>query len=211
MEQAGASIELIYVSKLKIRPCIGCFKCWGETIGECFIGDNDDMKGILTKLRETDILILATPVHAPLPGAMQNFINRMVPLVEPILEFRAGRTRAKPHDDVNFSKIVGLITGGWCELANLDVGAKIIEELTELFSFEYIEPILRPHGIRLRNENELNQQILNRIEKVGSDLILQGKVDAADLAFIRQPLMNCEEFIKKANENYLKRKAEQQK
>ena len=36
MKKAGASVELIYAKKLKIHPCIGCFKCWGETIGECF-------------------------------------------------------------------------------------------------------------------------------------------------------------------------------
>jgi hypothetical protein len=207
MKKAGASIELIYARKQKIKPCIGCFKCWRETIGDCF--QQDDMKELLAKIKEVDILIIATSVYAPLPGELQNILNRMVPLVEPILEFRKGRTRAKPQEDVKFSKILGFITGGWWELSNLNVVAKVIEELTELFSFELTLPILRPHGYMLRGENDLNSQILQRLEKVGYDFIKEGKMDENDLEFIRQPLMKQEEYLERSNQDYLKRKAEQ--
>lgn len=208
MKDAGAVVELVFVRKLKIKPCIGCFRCWGETIGECFI--EDDMKDLLAKMKEKDILIFATSVYAPLPGELQNLINRLVPLVEPILEFRDGRTRAKPHDDVKFSKILGFITGGWWELANLNVVAKVVEELTELFSLEITPPILRPHGYMLRSESELNTLILQRLEKVGYDFIKEGKIVESDLVFIRQPLMKQEDYLKRSNENYLKRKSEQE-
>ncbi len=68
MKKAGAKVELLYSKNQKILPCIGCFKCWGETIGECFI--DDDMQRIYPKLNETDILVLAIPVYIPLPGMM---------------------------------------------------------------------------------------------------------------------------------------------
>ena len=207
MKDAGADIELIFARKFKIKPCIGCFKCWGETIGECFI--EDDMKDLLAKMKEKDILIIATSVYAPLPGELQNLINRLVPLVEPILEFREGRTRAKPHDDVKFTKILGFISGGWWELANLNVVAKVIEELSELFSLELTPPILRPHGYMLRSESEVNTQILQRLEEVGYDFIKNGKIEESDLEFIRQPLMEQDKYIERSTKNYLKRKAEQ--
>ncbi len=125
MKKAEASVEMIYTKKLKILPCIGCFKCWGETIGECFI--QDDMQELYPKLKESDILILATPVYSPLPGEMQNFINRLVPLIDSLLEIRNGRTRTKCHDDVNISKILAVVVGGWWELENLDLVVKIFE------------------------------------------------------------------------------------
>lgn len=205
MKRAGASVEIIYARKLKVKPCIGCFKCWRETIGECF--QQDDMKDLLAKMKETDILIFATSVYAPLPGELQNILNRMVPLVDPFLEFRDGRTRAKPHDDVKFSKILGFITGGWWELANLNVVAKVIEELTELFSLELTEPVLRPHGYMLKGESEINTQILQRLEKVGYDFIRKEKMDKKDLEFIRQPLMEQEKYIERSTQTYLKRRA----
>ena len=207
MKNAGADIELVFAKKLKIKPCIGCFKCWRETIGECFI--EDDMKDLLVTIKEKDILIFATSVYAPLSGELQNLINRLTPLVEPILEFRDGRTRAKPHDDVKFSKILGFLTGGWWELENLNVVAKVVEEITELFSLELTQPILRPHGYMLKSEGEFNLQILQRLEKVGYDFIKEGKMKKSDLEFIKQPLMKQEEYLERSNQNYLIRKAEQ--
>ena len=207
MEKAGATTELIYSRKLKIQPCIGCLKCWGETIGECF--QEDDMKELLGKFKETDILVIATPVFAPLPGELQNMINRIVPLVEPILESRDGRTRAKFHDDVKISKILGVVIGGWWELENLDLVVKVIEELTELFSIELTEAIRRPHAYLLQGDTELNKEILKKLEKVGFDLIKNGKMDKKDLEFIRQPLMKQEDYLERSNQNYLKRKEEQ--
>ncbi|MGB9717407.1 MAG: flavodoxin family protein [Thermoproteota archaeon] len=84
MREAGATVELFYVKCLNIRPCIGDFSCRYDKPGDCII--SDDMRLLYPKLREADILVLATPVYAPLPGEMQNFINRLSPLLEPVLE-----------------------------------------------------------------------------------------------------------------------------
>ncbi|MFX0185673.1 MAG: flavodoxin family protein [Candidatus Hodarchaeota archaeon] len=207
MKKAGAKVELLYSKKLKIRPCIGDFKCWGETIGECFI--EDDMQRIYPKLRETDILVLAIPVYIPLPGMMQNFINRLCPLVEPLLEFKNGRTRAKFHDNVKISKIIGVITGGWWEIENLSVVLKILEEIALNTSTEFTGAILRPHAYALREETEKNKGILSALETMGEKLIREGKLDKEDLAYISQPLVNKEDYIKMWNKNYLEAKRKQ--
>ena len=204
MKKAGAKVELVYPKNLKILPCTGCFKCWGETIGDCFI--NDDMQEIYPKLKEADLLILAIPVYIPLPGMMQNFINRLCPLIEPLLEFRNGRTRAKFHDDVNISKIVGVITGGWWEIENLSIVIKILEEIALNTSTEFSGAILRPHTHYLRGETEINRKILSTLETIGEKLVRDGKLDNEDLQYISQPLVNKEEYIKILNKNYLEAK-----
>ncbi|MEM2110706.1 MAG: flavodoxin family protein [Candidatus Bathyarchaeia archaeon] len=111
MKDAGASVELFYVKRLNIKPCIGDFHCWYTKPGECIIPD--DMQILYPKLRSADILVVTTPVYIPLPGEMQNFINRLCPLVEPILKKRGGRTRARFHEDVKIRKVVLVSASGW--------------------------------------------------------------------------------------------------
>ena len=94
MEDAGSDVELFYASRLDIKPC-ACSEmyCWYRVPGECCF--KDDMQSLYPRLRQADILILATPVYVPLPGAMQDVLNRLCPLLEPLLETREGRTRAR--------------------------------------------------------------------------------------------------------------------
>jgi hypothetical protein len=73
----------------------------------------------LSQAREADILVLATPVYGPLPGEMQNLLNRLVPLFDSILEMRNDHTRARLRQDVKISKIVLVSTCGWWEKRQL--------------------------------------------------------------------------------------------
>src|SRR4030042_5975248 len=104
MKEAGASVELFYAKRLNVKPCAGDFYCWDKKPGQCHI--DDSIQSVYPKLREADILVLATPVYIPLPGEMQNLINRLVPLMDPHLKRRNGRTRARFHSDVKIRKFV---------------------------------------------------------------------------------------------------------
>jgi multimeric flavodoxin WrbA len=112
MKEAGASVELFYAKRLNIRPCTGEIDCWYKNPGHCYI--QDDMQSLYPKLRDADILVLATPVYIPLPGQMQNLINRLLPLIDG--QFRKkqnGRTRARFRPDVKIRKIALVSTSGW--------------------------------------------------------------------------------------------------
>jgi multimeric flavodoxin WrbA len=75
MMDAGAGVELLYASRLEVKPCsCGVMYCWDELPGECCI--QDDMQSLYPRLKQADVLVLATPVYIPLPGAMQNVLNR---------------------------------------------------------------------------------------------------------------------------------------
>ncbi|MEE9409814.1 MAG: flavodoxin family protein [Candidatus Heimdallarchaeota archaeon] len=204
MKKAGASVEQYFTKKLKILPCTGCFKCWFETFGECFI--QDGMQDLYLKLKEADILVFATPVYIPLPGSFQNFLNRLCPIVEPILEYRNGRTRAKLNDDVKISKFVSVVLGGWWEKENLDIATKVIEELAMTTSVEYSGAILRPHVGKLREDTDKNKEIIKVLEEVGFQLISNGKMDEKNLDFISQPLVNKDQYLEQQNRGYLEAK-----
>lgn len=201
MRVAGASVETIYPQKLKIRHCIGDFQCWFEKVGVCI--HTDDMEMVYAKIREADILVLATPIYLPLPSAFQNLLNRMMPLIEPLLELRNGRTRAKWHDNVKVSKIVFVSSGGWWEAGNFEVVTHIVEEIAENSKSEFIGPIIRPHADQLREQSEKANEVFRAAELAGKQIIETGKVEQNLLDTISQPLITHDQAIEGGNRSYL--------
>jgi multimeric flavodoxin WrbA len=196
MREAGSDVELFYASRLKVKPCAcGELYCWNEKPGECCI--QDDMQLLYPKLREADILILATPVYIPLPGEMQNVINRLCPLLDPYLEFREGRTRARFRQDVGIRKIVLVSTGGWWEKANFERVVRITEELAEDASVEFAGAVLRPHAFLMKKKGELTKDgeaVLNAVRRAGNELVKKGVMSKETLEMISRPLISQEEL-----------------
>jgi multimeric flavodoxin WrbA len=205
VREAGASVELFYVKRLNVKPCTGEFYCWNKKPGECYI--NDDMQVLYPKLREADMLVLATPVYIPLPGEMQNLINRLCPLVEPILEFQDGRTRARFHDDVNIRKIVLVSTCGWWEIGNFGTVLRIAEELAKDVSVEFAGAVLRPHAYLMVENKEKAKKVTEALRQAGYELMKKGRMSKSLLEVISQPLVSEEEYKRSLNEAYEKVKS----
>ena len=54
-------VELVSVADYNINPCIGCNSCFMREGNQCF--QNDDMSAIYDKLRNADIVAVASPVY----------------------------------------------------------------------------------------------------------------------------------------------------
>ena len=201
MMDAGSQVELFYPRRLKVKPCTcGQMYCWYEKAGECCI--KDDMQLLYPQLRGADILILATPVYIPLPGEMQNFINRLCPLIDPILENREGRTRARFHKQVKVQKIVLLSTGGWCEKANFETVIHITEELAKNASLEFAGAVLRPHAFLMKEKGKLTKDgeaVMNTVKRAGYELVKEGGMNKETLEMISRPLISEEELRNRYN------------
>ena len=202
MEDAGADVELFYASRLQVEPCTGEFQCWyGKNAGECYI--DDDMQILYAKLRAAESLVLATPVYIPLPGEMQNVINRLVALVEPMLETREGRTRARFHKDVKIQRLVLVSTGGWWEMGNFDTVVRIVEELAEGASVEFSGAVLRPHAFLMKENGELTKDgraVQQAVRRAGSELVRDGKMDPETLEQVSRPLITQQELRQRYNQ-----------
>ena len=194
MCEAKAEVTLLYTSKLKIKPCIGEFHCWYEKVGECII--KDDMQSVYQLLTDSDILIIATPVYIPLPGDMQNLINRLCPLVEPILKNRNGRTRARFHKQVKIEKIMLVSTSGWWELGNFDTVKRIVEELAADVNVEFGGAVLRPHASLMKSHPDNKKIIIKTLKEAGYQLIKEGKISTDKLELISKPLISFEDYLK---------------
>jgi multimeric flavodoxin WrbA len=195
MTDAGSEVELFYASRLKIRPCAcGVMHCWSDSPGECCV--QDDMQVLYPKLRAADVLVLATPVYIPLPGDMQNLVNRLCPLIEPALERRRGRTRARFRDSVNIKKIVLVATSGWREIENFDTVLRIAKELAEDASVEFAGAVLRPHAWAMKAAGKVTadgEAVLDAVRRAGHELVTAGQMDPETLEAVSHSLIPEEE------------------
>lgn len=196
MTDANCDVELFYASRLKVKPCAcGEMYCWNEVPGECCI--KDKMQLLYPKLKEADILVLATPVYIPLPGNMQNIINRLCPLLDPMLKFRKGRTRARFRKNVRIQSIALVSTSGWWEKGNFKTVLRIVEEFAEDASVNFAGAVLRPHTSLMKREGELTQDgraVLDAARKAGYQLVKYGVMNEETLKAISLPLISRAEF-----------------
>lgn len=61
-----------------IKPCLGCYSCWGKNTGKCVI--NDDMTAIRQDILDSDIIIESFPLYFfGMPSQMKAFTDRLLP------------------------------------------------------------------------------------------------------------------------------------
>lgn len=198
VERGGDTTRTFAIKDLNISPCTGELHCWFKVPGQCYI--QDDMQNLYPVLRESDTLILATPVYIPMPGKMQNLLNRLCPLMEPILETRDGRTRGRMRKDVCISRIALVSTSGWWELGNFDTVVRIVKELAEDATVPFAGAVLRPHAAMMWQQEKKAQEILDAAELSGYELATSGTMTSETLAIISQPLVDQEEYLERLNE-----------
>ena len=192
--EGGAEVEVFYAKKLDIQPCRGELLCWGRNLGKCHI--KDDMQKVYPALRRADIMVLATPVYIPLPGEMQNFLNRLVPLMNPLLARKNGRTRARFHSDVRIKKIVLVSSSGWWEKENLGTVLRIAKELAKDCNVEFAGALLRPHSSLLAKKNPKVDRVLAAARDSGRELVSNGKIPRKLLDLVAEPLISEEDMWK---------------
>lgn len=193
IERGGDEVECVFIKGLSVSPCTGELTCWSKTPGRCYI--QDGMQPLYPTVKASQTLVIATPVYIPLPGELQNVLNRLCPLLDPSLEIRDGRTRARLREDVAIRRIALVATGGWWEIANMDTVVRIVRELAEDASVPFVGPVLRPHAHAALRPGAKCQEILNAAEQAGFELASQGAIQASTLALVSQPVVTHEEYL----------------
>jgi multimeric flavodoxin WrbA len=62
VESGGGIIESHYIHGMDIRPCAGCDACQKKSADNCKL-HQDDMHVLYPKLRETDVIVFASPIY----------------------------------------------------------------------------------------------------------------------------------------------------
>lgn len=75
-KEAGHNVEKIRLQEYKINYCLGCGVC--NNTHKCV--QKDDMKALLDKMVDADVVVLATPVYFyTMDAQLKTFIDRCVP------------------------------------------------------------------------------------------------------------------------------------
>jgi hypothetical protein len=135
---------------------------------------------------------------------MQNFINRLCPLIEPVLAKRGTRTRARFHRNVKTKTIVLVSTSGWWEKGNFTTVLRIVKEIARDANANFAGALLRPHADQLRTNKEKANEIFQAAKQAGFQLVKEGTMSQKTLDAISQPLISEEQFNERENKQYLK-------
>ena len=74
-KEAGHTVEKVFLREHKINYCLGCGVCNNTHV--CV--QKDDMKGLLEKMVDADVIVLATPVYFyTMDAQLKTFIDRCV-------------------------------------------------------------------------------------------------------------------------------------
>jgi len=74
---AGAVCETIRLSRVNIKPCSSCNYCQRQKEYTCIYDNKDDFLNIVSKIKESDIIIYSTPIYIfQMSGLMKVFLDR---------------------------------------------------------------------------------------------------------------------------------------
>ena len=81
-ERAGHEVCVINVCRREIKGCLACEYCHGKGRGECI--QKDDMQEIYAQLRDTNMLVLASPIYYHgISGQLKCVIDRFYSALYP--------------------------------------------------------------------------------------------------------------------------------
>ncbi|MBP7070701.1 MAG: flavodoxin family protein [Methanothrix sp.] len=201
MKEAGAEVELYYTRDLKINPCYGDFSCWTREGDKC--SQDDDMAMLDPKIRDADILVLATPVYFDgVTGSMKNLMDRTLPQVQPFFEVRDNHTRHPLQGNVKESKIALVSNCGLWEADNFDPMISHIKAYCKNAKAEFSGALIRPHGPALRDIMDMGmpvKDIIDACKDAGRQLAKDGKISSDTLNIISRVLLPRDVYVENIN------------
>ena len=197
IESAGANVELVYVEKLNIESCRGCFNCWTKTPGKCI--KSDDMEPILDKMASADIVVIGTPVYVDgMTGPMKVLLDRSIPLLHGRFEIRDDHCRHPLRKHVKRGKVVLVSVSGFTELDNFDPLITHMKAMCKNMNREYVGAIIRPaaHIFPILEKQKVPvEDVYAGIRAAGVELIESGAFSKDTLKTIQRELVPREMVV----------------
>lgn len=199
-KEAGAETELLFTMDLDIKPCIGDFSCWHKTPGKCI--QKDDMESVLEKVQQADIIVFATPLYVEgMTGPMKNMMDRMIPMVTPVIEIRDDHCGHPVRDDQRRLKMVLVSNCGFWELDNFDVLVAHMEAIAKNFA-DFAGSLLRPHGPALKGMIQMGMDlssVFDACRDAGRQVVESGTISEETLKEISKDLIPRDVYVESAN------------
>jgi len=113
-EKMGGNVQCFNLNELDFKGCQGCMAC-KTTSDRCVL--KDDLTQVLDAIRETDILVIATPVYfADMTGQLKCFLDRTYSFSLPDYLTNPNRSRLPPGKKGVFIMTQGAPEGKFVEI-----------------------------------------------------------------------------------------------
>lgn len=204
---SGAQTENIILCDKKISHCLGCFACWTKTPGKCVI--DDDMTALLEKIKEADIIVMASPVYVDnVTGILKNFLDRIIPLAMPNFETDS-LGECKHPLRYNKKQYIAVISNcGFPEQSHFQVISHYFKRVARNMGSEVVAEIYRGGGELLRNKNILLMPILFKykrlLKRAGKEVVQNLSLSEKTKAELEKPLISKERYMSGANDHWNK-------
>ncbi|MCI5123043.1 MAG: hypothetical protein D3925_00840 [Candidatus Electrothrix sp. AR5] len=181
-EKNTAEVKVFRLRYITINHCIGCFKCWLKTPGEC-IYTNDAGSEILQAVLDSDILVLFTPViFGGYSSELKKILDRFLPLALPFIKKMYGETHhprryltfprfigigVHPHPQENLSVCFKMLVGRNAVNAGVEYAAEVV---SNLISPEFLRSLFQnlfSRTDKLPRPNDLNTLLSNTSPPAG--------------------------------------------
>ena len=204
LQEEGCEVEVFHISRLHVEPCLGDRACWTKTPGKCV--QNDDVKMLLPKIQEADLIVFAAPVYVDgMPGPLKNLIDRLIPILEPYFVMRdkhCRHPRRHPHKN---SKVVLVSNCGFWEMDNFQPLVTHIQAICKNYRWEFAGALLRPHGETLGymvRKGISVQDILEAAKDAGRELVKTEKMSERNLKTVSRELVSSEKYVEMTNKGF---------
>ncbi|MCX6646150.1 MAG: flavodoxin family protein [bacterium] len=203
LKECGGEVEVLYTKKLNVKHCLADYTCWIKTPGVCVL-DDDINSIVLPKVRDADILVLATPLYVDgMSGPMKCLVDRFIPLGQPYMKMVDGHCRhgflGERHGEL---KIVLVSACGFWELDNFDSLVAHVRAIAKNLNGEFAGALLRPHASAMRPMIDAGidiKDIFKSARDAGRELARDGKISQSTLNNISRPLLPLEDYVNNAN------------
>ncbi len=161
-ERLGAEVRTFVLNKLQFRGCQGCMACKTK-LDRCIL--EDDLTAILEAVRETDVLVLATPVYLfDVTSQLKTFFDRTFSFFVPDFFSNPNKGRLAPGKKLVFIQVQGQPN----QSLFTDVFPKF-EYFFKAYGFSETH-LIRACGVRGQRDIEAREDVLKLAETTAERL-----------------------------------------
>lgn len=207
-EAVGAEIENIFLVNKEINHCKGCLYCMTSG-GNCRI--KDDMKELLSKFIESDVVVLATPLYIhTVSGMLKVFMDRTFCLGNPVLEKNEDGeyqdSKSQHFKNGVPPKIVVISNAGRPDRSNFHVISMLMKLYAKGFHTEVIAEIYATEGGLLTAGVKQLEPIINSyqeiLDKAGREIVANKKLSEETQKSLEKNFVPAEIYVQQVNKHF---------
>jgi len=208
MRDAGATTVTLYLKKMKIKPCQGCYSCHWLTPGECKL--KDDMQQVLPLMDAADIIVFASPLYVfTVSSYMKVLLDRLMVLGDLKLEFVDNLTVHPPRNPERKWKWILVSNAGFPEQEHFDPMVDLFRRFARAIGGgRYVtltETICKSMGelLAVKPLQPGFEWFFQACRKAGREVVEQGAIQKKTRKILDRPLLDISprEFVDLANAN----------